>query len=63
MILKEGLSDALKKVSEDPELKVTIEKTGGKPDFWSRGNQGNQSEKPQEFSTPALKELGLYVGQ
>lgn len=57
------LSDACKKISENPELAKSIEKIGEEPRFGGPEFMKESIRKCEEASTPILKELGIYIGK
>lgn len=59
--VKNALTDACKKIAEDPDLKKGIEKLGGVPRYGGPDFIMEAIKRSEEIGIPLLKELGLYV--
>ena len=60
--VKKILFDVFKKIYEDPEFKKEVEKIGDEPKFGGPEFIEESIKEQEKLVVPALKELGLYVG-
>jgi tripartite-type tricarboxylate transporter receptor subunit TctC len=59
--IRETLTDAFKRMSEDPAVRKVIERVGDEPRFGGPEFVREGIRRAEETSVPLLKELGLYV--
>jgi tripartite-type tricarboxylate transporter receptor subunit TctC len=61
--IKETLFETFKKIGEDPEFKIGLEKVGDAPKFGGPEFIRESMRKVEKAGIPIIKELGLYVGE